>query len=316
MQPQQIPQVQMIPQNINMPNPVANPPQENQIIHLIQTEAPNMCEKISKFFTGNTNIPFVVFIILMSSFGYLICCVLFGYGHFAPYMISSALFDFIFAVFVWSKMAIKIEANTTTVKYGYLYLLNLLILSVITLSFPLTRIWNFILFETLLISLNNKDKNIKFFCCRISGTKVIIFTIIYHIFFNSLNIISIIITIAYAYIYSKYLTQKFNISNEKIERYENTCLIKFFKEKFQTFITLQDVLNKNKNNQPLVQNANDNINNNNGNNVNISMSFIPINMYPNYNSIVVPNPNIPQAQPLPPVNQIQVPPVVDINQPA
>ena len=54
---------------------------------------------------------------------------------------------------------------------------------------------------------------------------------------------------------------------------------------------------------------------NNMNNVNMS-SFIPLNMYPNYYSGVIPVPNAPQVQPLQPMNPAQVPPVEDINQPS
>ena len=310
MQPQQIPQVQIIPQN--MPNPQINQAQQNQFLQVIQTEAPNMFEKISKFLTGSSNIPLTVFIILMSSFGVLILCNLFAYGYLASYYITASFFNLIFSIFVWSKMAIKIENNTSTVKYGFLYLVNLLIISLITLTFPLQRIWNFILFETMLISLNNKDKKINFFCCKLSGNLVIVFSIIYHIIFNYLNILSIILTIGYAYAYNKWLIHKLNISNEKIESWENSCCIKCLKDIFQTFVTLQDVLKKQKNNQPLVQNnANNNI---------IMSSFVPSNMYPNYYSVVVPNPNgsLVQVQPMQPINpaQAQIPSSADINQPA
>ena len=102
-------------------------------------------------------------------------------------------YDLLFALFVWCKMAIKIENNTSTVKYAYLFFINIGILSLVTLTFPLGRIWNFVLFETILISLNNKEKRIKFFCCRISGRLVIIFSVIYHLFFNWLGIFSLII---------------------------------------------------------------------------------------------------------------------------
>ena len=316
MQPQQIPQAQIIPQNI--PNPQANLPPQNQIFQIIQTEAPNMFEKISKFFTGSTNIPLTVFIILMSSFSVLIMCNLFAFGFLATYYITSSFFNLIFAIFVWSKMAIKIETNTSTVKYGYLYLINLFIISLFTLTFPLARIWNFILFETILISINNSNKQIKFFCCKLSGKLVIIFSVIYHIIFNYLNIASILMTIGYANIYNKWLSKKINISNEKIERLENSCFIKCLKDKFITFITLQDVIDKEKNKQPLVpNNANDNVNNINNNNSVMMSSFIPLNVYPpNYNSGI----NVPpvQVQPMQmqPINPNQVPPVVDINQPA
>jgi hypothetical protein len=207
-------------------------------------------------------------------------------------------------------MAMKIEKNTSTVKYGYLYLINLLILSLCTLTYPIVRIWNFILFETILIALNNKDKKMKFFCCRIPGKAVIICSIIYHIIINPFEIISIIITVAYAFIYNKWLSQKLNISNEKVQRLENSCLIKKIKEKIATFISLEDTQSKDKKQQPLVNYQQD-INNS------VNMSFIPANMYPNYYSgiIAAPGQQQIQLQQFAPSQGINNPPVIDINQP-
>ena len=299
MQPNQIPQVQIPPQNMQIP--AANQPNQPQLYQVIQTESPNCCEKLSKSITGSTNIPLVVFTILMTSFLIAIFYYIFFGNFIYGYFVKASFFDLIFALLVWSRMAIKIETNTSTVKYGYLFIVNLLMLSLFTLSFPLQRIWNFVLFETILIALNNRQKKIKFFFCRISGTLVIVFSVIYHIIFNWLNILSIIITIIYATSYNKYLSQKLNISNEKAERLENSCIVNYLKNKFQTFITLEEALNKEKKQQPLVQNINNSVN----------MSFIPANMYPNYYSGIVPNP---QQQQIPQAQGVINPPVVDINQ--
>ncbi len=130
--------------------------------------------------------------------------------------------------------------------------------------------------ETLLILLTNRDKNVKFFFFSLSGNKAIIFTIIYHFLFNSL--FPLIVTIAYVFVYKKYLVRKFSISNEKVERIENSCLVGWTKNKLQTFVTLKEVLDKSK--KPLVQNSNaSNVSNPNGS------SFVPANMYPVYYSI-------------------------------
>jgi hypothetical protein len=211
------------------------------------------------------------------------------------YTIVSSLANFLFTLFVWSKMAIKIEKKTSTVRYGYLYLLNNIILSVSTLSIPLSlnKIWCFVLFETLLIALTNKDKKVKFFFRSVSGNKIIVFTIIYHLIFNSL--FPLFVTIAYTFIYNKFLIKKFSISNEKVERIENWCLVGWTKNKLQTFITLNEVLNKSQ--QSLVQNSNaSNVSNSNGS------SFVPVNMYPVYYS------NVPAMQPpmqaIPPIQPI------------
>ena len=302
------PQPQMIPQNAQIPN--ANQPNQNQMYQVIQTESPNSCEKFSKCVTGNTNIPLMVFLILMSS---LNAIVIWSLIHFEIYygsiFLLASIFQFLFALFVWCRMAMKIEKNTSTVKYGYLYFINLLILSLCTLTYPIVRICNFILFETILIALNNKDKKMKFFCCRIPGKAVIICSIIYHLIINPFEIISIIITVAYAFIYNKWLSQKLNISNEKVQRLENSCLIKTCKEKFETFISLEDTQKNDKKQQPLVNHQQD-INNS------VNMSFIPANMYPNYYSGIIPNPNQPQIpqQPIAPAPGAINPPVVNINQ--
>ena len=304
MQPQPIPQVQIPPQNMQIP--VANQPNQPQFYQIVQMESQNSCEKLSKFLTGNANIPLMVFLILMGSFLHMILSILFAGHYLGGYFISSSFFNLLFALFVWCKMSMKIESNTSTVKYAYLFFINLLVLSLVTITFPLCRIWNFVLFETILIALNNKDKRIKFFCCRISGRLVIIFSVIYHLFFNWLGIFSLIVTIVYALVYNKYLSQKLNVSNEKAERLENMCFFNYLKNNFKTFISVQDVLNKEKREQPLVQDINNSVN----------MSFIPANMYPNYYSGIIPNPNQPQIpqQPLAPAPGAINPPVVNINQ--
>ena len=260
----------------------------NNMQQIVQIEAPNKCEKCSRFFTGNTNIPITVFIILMSSFAYHICTVFFSNDLFSGYFIYTSFFDFLFALLVWSKMAMKIEKISSTVKYAYLYLINLLIISIFTFSFPLRRIWNFVLFETILIANHNRNKDIKFFCCKIKGKYMIVIAIIYHLMINFYYFFSMLLTIGYAYIYEKCLINKLNISNERVQRYENHCIINWIKNKFQTFITLEEVLNEEKKEQ-----GNNNINNNN-----IGMSFIPNNMYPNYYSGVIQgNPNQAPIQP-------------------
>ena len=322
MQPQiqQIPQPQIIIQNPQIP--MNNIIPQNQIHQIIQSEEPNKCEKCSNFLTGSTNIPLGVFIILMSSLFYHIYCTLFLHDFLEYYYGITSFFNFIFALLVWSRMAIKIEKNTSTVKYFYLYIINLLVICLFTLSFPLGRIWNFILFETILISLKNKNKKINFFCCKISGIYMIIFTILYHLFFNALNIVSIIFTIAYAYIYKNFLIQKLNISNESVQRKELNCFISFLKNKFKTFISIEDLLNQGQiNQQPLQQNINNNNYNYSENNVN-SMngminsggSFIPNNMYPNYYSgIAQSNSNNNQAQ-MDYQSNANAQPVADVNQ--
>ncbi len=288
MQPnmQQIPQPQM-----QMPNPQQIPPQ-NQLYQIVQTNStPNRCEKFSNWLTGSRNIPLVVFLILMSISGAFILNLVCDSAYFTPFLSFSSLGNFLFALCVWTPMAVKIERNTSTVRYGYLYILNCSILCALSFSIPLSlnKLWCFVLFETLLIALSNIDKKMKFFCCKLKARPVIILTLVYNLFFNWYYFFSLIITVAYTFVYQKYLIKKFGLSNERIERIENWCLINGLKNKLLTFITIKDVLDKGQQNQPLVQNSNIQ---NSGNS-----SFVPVNMYPNYYSGIVPG--IQQMQSIP-----------------
>lgn len=120
----------------------------------------------------------------------------------------------------------------------------------------------------------------KFFCCKLSGNAVIVLSITYSFIFNWVSFFSVLITIAYTYVYKRCLINKLSISNEKVERYETFCPINWLKSKLTTFISIKDVLEKEKQSQSLVKN-------NNNQNINNS-SFIPLNVYPNYYSGIVP----------------------------
>ena len=328
MQPQQ----QMMPQSIHTPDP--NQPSQNQMPQLIQAESQNSFGKCSKCITGSENVPFMVLVILMSFLASTVICFLIHFKDIMFYFFIAALFDFLFALFVWCRLAIKIEKNISTVKYGFLYFINLFILSICTLPFPFhywdpiyytiyeifcgrlglgcldkrvligcTEIhlfWSFILFETILIALNNREKKMKFFCCRITGKKVIIFSILYHFLFNWFSIIRLIIIVAYSFIYNKYLSQILNISNANVQKLENTRFMKYFKDKFLNFISIDEIQNKDKKEQPLVNPQQQDISNS-------AMSFDPSNIYPNYYSGII---AVPEQQ----IQGNNIPPVVDINQ--
>ena len=328
MQPQQ----QMMPQSIHTPDP--NQPSQNQMPQLIQAESQNSFGKCSKSITGSENVPFMVLVILMSFLASTVICFLIRFVDIMFYFFIAALFDFLFALFVWCRLAIKIEKNISTVKYGFLYFINLFILSICTLPFPfhywdplyytiyeifygrqilgywdkiilikctkIQLLWNFILFETILIALNNREKKMKFFCCRITGKKVIIFSILYHFLFNWFSIIHLIIIVAYSFIYNKYLSQILNISNANVQKLENTRFIKYFKDKFLNFISIDEIQNKDKKEQPLVNPQQQDISNS-------AMSFDPSNIYPNYYSGII---AVPEQQ----IQGNNIPPVVDINQ--
>lgn len=277
---QQVPEPQMMVQNPQMQ--MANPQQipQNQLYQVIQTNSTQSpCEKLSKWLTGSFNIPLMVFLILMGSSLAFIICIIIGPCFLNGLLIFSSFGNLLFALFVWCPMAIKIEKNTSTVRYACLFTINKIIISLFSLCMHSN--WNFILFETLLIALSNRNKRMKFFCCKMSGNAFIISSIIYNLVFNLFLIFPLIITIGYTFIYRKWLITKFAISNEKVEKYENFCLFNWLKNRLTTFITLKDVLEKENQNLPLVEN------NNNIPNANES-SFAPMNMYPNYYSGIAP----------------------------
>ena len=277
---QQLPNHQVMVQNpqnqLGLPQQY---PQNQQLYQVVQTNSNlTRCERFSKWISSSSNIPFTVFVILMCSSLVFIITLIIGNSVLTGCLSVSALADFLFALFVWGPMAIKIENNTSTVRYGGLYVINSSILAICTLGFPILsihKIWNFVLFETLLIALSNRDKKMKFFCCKVEGKTLIILTIVYHLIFNGVFIFSLLITIGYTFIYRRYLINKFAISNEKVERMENWCIINWFKNKLTTFITLKEVLDKGNQNQSSQQNNIQNSNNS---------SFVPNNMYPNYYS--------------------------------
>ena len=277
---QQLPNHQVMVQNpqnqLGLPQQY---PQNQQLYQIVQTNSNlTRCERFSKWISSSSNIPFTVFVILMCSSLVFIITLIIGNSVLTGCLSVSALADFLFALFVWGPMAIKIENNTSTVRYGGLYVINSSILAICTFGFPILsihKIWNFVLFETLLIALSNRDKKMKFFCCKVEGKTLIILTIVYHLIFNGVFIFSLLITIGYTFIYRRYLINKFAISNEKVERMENWCIINWFKNKLTTFITLKEVLDKGNQNQSSQQNNIQNSNNS---------SFVPNNMYPNYYS--------------------------------
>lgn len=277
---QQLPNHQVMVQNpqnqLGLPQQY---PQNQQLYQVVQTNSNlTRCETFSKWISSSSNIPFTVFVILMCSSLVFIITLIIGNSVLTGCFSVSALADFLFALFVWGPMAIKIENNTSTVRYGGLYVINSSILAICTFGFPILsihKIWNFVLFETLLIALSNRDKKMKFFCCKVEGKILIILTIVYHLIFNGVFIFSLLITIGYTFIYRRYLINKFAISNEKVERMENWCIINWFKNKLTTFITLKEVLDKGNQNQSSQQNNIQNSNNS---------SFVPNNMYPNYYS--------------------------------
>ena len=214
------------------------------------------------------NITFIVlWIILMSLY------------HVILFMIYELKFEFLigslgnitFVFCVWKKNAQKIERATSSVRYFILFFISYFILSIINQE-PCRGLWSFILFETLLISVSNKEKKMKFFLWRLSGKYVFILSILYYFFLLNYDIIYVVI---YTILYKHFLINKFIISDETIEKIENWYIIRNIKN-IKIFISIKTVMEKMQKAQTLVQ---DNINNSeqNGNN----SSFVPTNVYNN-----------------------------------
>ena len=269
---------------------------QNQRVQILPAaSSPNRCEKFSNCLTGSKNITFAVFtIFIFNALFFVNSLFIHGFGFYNLCNIWASFGNFLFSLFVWVPMATKIEKCSSTARYFGLFFINSTILNVITFCFPLciSKLWCFILFETILISLSNLEKKVKFFGCSITGKKLIPFSVIYAFIFNMNSFFSVIFTVAYAYIYQKKLITKFNITNQKVLKIENFCCCSCFKKNLKTFITLEECMAKNQNSNQ-VQNSN-------------NSSFVPANIYPNYYSGVANNAQyINQAPPI--VNNLQQP---------
>lgn len=252
-----------------------NNPQENQIENQ-NISCQSKLEKITKCIIGTEKITSMVAIILMLVLLTLITNISFPYNNNFSLAFSS-LGNFLFTLFVWSPMAVKIEKITSSVRYGCLFLINCSLLCVLTLAFPLyyNRFWCFIFFETLLIALSNINKKMRFFSYKLKGIYIIAFSIAYILIFNYPQFYYILIIVIYTIIYKKYLINKFAFSNERMEKIENK-IINWTNFSLIKFIYLKDTLEMEENIQHEKQNSDGQISNNS--------SFIPNNMYPNHDS--------------------------------
>lgn len=261
------------------------------LVHSIDNPAnspeliPNTNEKFGICLKGIKSVPFAVFLILVGiGFNLIMSFILANYLPFGGGMFLWSSFGLLFfAFFVWLPTAKKIENSSSTVRYGLLYLINNSLLNLITLSFPLmpTSLWKFVLFETLLISISNKNKTMKFFAWKVTGKTMINLVIFYNIVFNFHFFFSLIITIIYAFLYKKYIMKKLIFSNEKIERIESFFCINYLKTNISTFISLSQSLAKRNNH--LNQNNAQQIGNGQMNQ-SINSSYAPLYSDPTYYS--------------------------------
>ena len=229
------------------------------------------CNKLKLFLSGSSNIPLIVYNILILSCVSVTFSLLYQFINFRPYKLLSNISNFISIIFVWCPLSTKIEKYTSTVRYAILFLLNYIILCLISISFPLNlcNLWRFTLFETILIASSNEDKTIRFFGIELNGRNLIFISILYAIICNS--VISVILTAIYAFCYKPILITKFEISNDIIKRLEELKEIKLIKSKTKSFVTLEQALNKEKN-LLIFNNICNNCNNN---------SFTHFNIYQN-----------------------------------
>lgn len=90
-------------------------------------------------------------------------------------------------------------------------------------------------FESILISLVNKEQNIILICFSIKQKYILIFTIVYICFIFG-NIFLIMIPPCYAYLYYKWLSKNLAVSDEVVFKWENrhctTTLKNIFGENF------------------------------------------------------------------------------------
>jgi hypothetical protein len=112
------------------------------------------------------------------------------------------------------------------------------------------------LFESILISLVNKEQNIILICFSIKQKYILIFTIVYICFIFG-NIFLIMIPPCYAYLYYKWLSKNLAVSDEVVFKWENrhctTTLKNIFGENF--IINKNNGANCNNNNQSNIVNV-------------------------------------------------------------
>lgn len=233
------------------------------------------CQELKIFISGSSNIPLIVYIILILSCVSVTFSFLYQFINFRPFKLLSNITNFIFIIFVWCPLATKIEKYTSTVRYGIFFLLNYIILCLINISFPLNlcNLWRFTLFETILIASSNQDKTIRFFGVQLNGRNLINISILYEIICNSVDsiifpFISVILIIIYTLCYKLILIKKFEISNDIIKRLEDLKEINLIKNKIKSFVTIEQALDKEKN-LLIFNNICNNCNNNNFNHFNI-----------------------------------------------
>lgn len=213
------------------------------------------CPSLKKSIEILKQSPFTVFsIILLFTIMLLILTVLailriFFRFHYIKFHCSIQLiFHSLFVYYVWFPLAREIEKTSGSTRYLIIFLFNF---GIIQLGSMLIFFWQykytqclcfFIEFETILVTLVNKDKKLDFFYWRISNKFSPFLIVLYYLFVTRFFHPYPIIIGLYALFYEKFLMNHLAISNEKIMSIENCCCIKMIVNKFKSYVKIEETI--------------------------------------------------------------------------
>ena len=228
------------------------PPNYNNQMPINQNEEQSYMKQIKDFLNST---PLTVTVLIDLNIFFLFINLFISYTG----LISVLLRSF-FIFFFWSPLGKKVENSSGTGRYMLLLMINVLAFTIpyilIFNHFHVLSesIYNFALFETLLIALSNKDKHI-----LVINKKIPCKFIIYGIPFISLFILhqtfGMVIAVIYALLYHKYFSTKIHFSDEYIiQSWENNCIFKLLM-KNRRYVKLNDqfipIINNNANVNPI-----------------------------------------------------------------
>ena len=213
------------------------PPNYNNQMPINQNEEQSYMKQIKDFLNST---PLTVTVLIDLNIFFLFINLFISYTG----LISVLLRSF-FIFFFWSPLGKKVENSSGTGRYMLLLMINVLAFTIpyilIFNHFHVLSesIYNFALFETLLIALSNKDKHI-----LVINKKIPCKFIIYGIPFISLFILhqtfGMVIAVIYALLYHKYFSTKIHFSDEYIiQSWENNCIFKLLM-KNRRYVKLND----------------------------------------------------------------------------
>ena len=194
------------------------------------------------------------------------------------------LINIIFAIIFWINEAIQYEKKLSSIKYFLHFLINSTFIQILYSLFQLffslfyknlinnkkdnfenNGIWPYILFEISLMCLLNPDNNIYLLCIPYPiPAKYFPLVLILFLFILNMGIeLNLIVGVLYSFIYVNLIKNKLDLSDESIEKIENSFLFSNFKNN-NNFIKLNNVNNESLLNNNNNQNGYDlNSNNNN-----------------------------------------------------